>query len=72
MAKKTSKKSGTAKSGTAKSAVKGRSLNTSPAKTKKKAGQPSSPFAEQDPKRRLGNFVGKGEPARRMQRGGAR
>ena len=68
MAKKTAKK----KSGGAKKAANSRSLNTGPVKTKKKAGQPSSPFAEQDPKRRLGNFVGKGEPARRMQRGGAR
>jgi len=61
MAKKKTKKSVTpAKSSSS------RTINSPRGKaTAKKAGMPSSPFAEQDPKRRLGNFVGKGEAPRK-------
>ena len=48
---------------TAKPSVKNRSLSTK--RTQGKPGMPSSPGAEQDIKRRLGNFQGKGEPARK-------
>ena len=67
MAKKSTKKQTPVKP-----SAKKRTLNpTTPARSKK-AGSPSSPFAEQDPKRRIGTFEGKGEPPLRVQRGGAR
>ena len=51
-----------------KATVKKRSLNAG-APVKKKPGEPSIPFAEQDVKRRLGNFTTAGEPPRTGRRG---
>jgi hypothetical protein len=48
---------------TAKASVKKRTLNMANSPQKKGA-----PFSEQDPKRRLGNFEGKGEPSRKGSR----
>ena len=62
MAKKKAKKSvSPAKSSSS------RSINSPRGKaTTKKKGMPSAPFAEQDSKRRLGNFVGRGEAPRKQ------
>ncbi len=59
MPKKTSKQVGTAKS-----SVKKRTLNAV-----KNHGSRGAPFNEQDPQRRLGNFVSAGEHARHGGRG---
>ena len=51
-----------------KATVKKRSLNAG-APMKEKPGAPSAPFAEQDVKRRLGNFSTAGEHSRSGHRG---
>lgn len=55
---------------TSKSSVAKRTPNSQRAKAKtSRPGMPSQPFSQQDPQRRLGNFVGAGEPARKGSRG---